>query len=65
MKVGDLVKYTPRHKELQDLTGVVVESCGDRLFRYDQIRVLWSDADHAEGPVWDWVSELRVVSESR
>ena len=61
MKVGDLVKYAPRHKELQDLTGVVVESSVDR-FRYYQIRVLWSDADSA---VWDWVRELRVVSESR
>ena len=60
MKVGDLVKYKRRHRELQDLIGVVIESSEDR-FRYDQIRVLWSDTHSA---VWDWVRELRIVNES-
>jgi hypothetical protein len=61
LKVGDLVKYKRRHRELQDLIGIVVESSEDR-FRYDQIRVLWSDAHSA---VWDWIRELRIVNETR
>ncbi len=61
MKVGNLVRYTPRHKDLQDLTGLVVEMSNDR-FHHGHARVLWSDAHDA---VWDWISNLRVISESR
>ena len=61
MKVGDLVKYTWEHKDLQDLTGLVIETSNDR-FRHAQARVLWSDAQDA---VWDWISQLKVINESR
>ena len=61
MKAGDLVKYASRHKDLQDLTGLVVETYNDR-FRHAQARVLWSDTQDA---VWDWINQLKVISESR
>ena len=61
MKVGDLVKYASSHKDLQDLTGLVVETSNDR-FRHAQARVLWSDTQDA---VWDWISQLKVINESR
>ena len=61
MKVGDLVKYASRHKDLQDLTGLVVDTCNDRFY-HGHVRVLWSDDQDA---VWDWVSQLRVINESR
>ena len=63
MKVGDLVKYTREHKDLQDLTGLVVETSNDR-FRHAQARVLWSDAQDGSA-AWDWISQLRVVNGSR
>ena len=59
MKVGDLVRYTRRHKDLQDLTGLVVETSNDR-YSHGQVRVLWSDESD---PVWDWISQLRAVNE--
>ena len=58
MKVGDLVKYTWEDKDLQDLTGLVVETSNDR-FRHAQARVLWSDAQDA---VWDLNSQLSTIS---
>ena len=58
MKVGDLVKYTREHKDLQYLTGIVVETSNDR-FRHAQARVLWSDTQDA---VWDWINQLRIIS---
>ena len=61
MKVGDLVKYASRHKDLQDLTGLVVETANDQ-FRHGHVRVLWSDDPD---PVWDWTSQLTVINESR
>ena len=61
MKVGDLVRYTRRHKDLQDLIGLVVETSNDR-YSYGHVRVLWSDESDA---VWDWISQLRIVNESR
>ena len=63
VKVGDLVRYAEWHKNLQHLTGLVVEtrpcaSYGDRA------RVLWpaTRPGHAR---WDWIEELRIVNESR
>ena len=61
MKLGDLVKYKRRHRELQDLIGIVVGSSNDRFY-YGQIRVLWSDSHDAS---WDWIKELRMINESR
>ena len=57
MKVGDLVKYTRDHKDLQFLTGLVVETSNERI-RHGHVRVLWSDNP---APIWDWTSQLRVV----
>ena len=62
MKVGDLVKYTREHKDLQYLTGIVVETADGIRFRHGTARVLWSDTPE---PSWDWTSQLRVVNESR
>ena len=65
MKVGDLVKYESWHTALQGLTGLVVavERSYNRLGDY-RARVLWSVSRPM--PIrWDWVEELRVVSESR
>ncbi len=62
MKVGDLVRYVEWYKNLQHLTGLVVEThpCASG----DRARILWSVA--RPGHVrWDWVEELRVVNESR
>lgn len=59
MKVGDLVRYTRKCKDLQDLIGLVVQTSNDR-FSYGQVRVLWSD--HPES-VWDWISQLRIVND--
>ena len=61
LKVGDLVKYKRTHKDLSDLTGLVVETSPDRFY-HGHVRVLWSDASDA---VWDWISQLVVLSESR
>jgi len=61
LKVGDLVKYIRTHKDLQDLTGLVVGMSPDR-FHHGHVRVLWSDTPSA---TWDWISQLRVINESR
>jgi hypothetical protein len=61
MKVGDLVKYTREHKDLQYLTGIVVGTSNERI-RHGHVRVLWSDNPD---PIWDWTSQLEVISESR
>ena len=62
MKVGDLVKYTRTHKDMQCLAGIVIEMADGIRFRHGSVRVLWSDT--AE-PSWDWSSQLRVVNEGR
>jgi len=61
VRVGDLVKYTRRHKDLQDLTGLVVGTSPDRFY-HGLVRVLWSNDPDA---VWDHISQMRVVNESR
>lgn len=65
MKTGDLVKYESWHTGLQHLTGIVVEVRPTPSALHDnRARVLWS----ARRPMpirWDWVEELRIVSESR
>ena len=63
MKVGDLVKYECWHEDLQDRTGVVIET-SPALFYHGRVRVLWSKA--RPGPTrWDWIKDLRTVNESR
>ena len=61
MKVGDLVKYAPRHEDWQDLIGIVVETSDERFY-HGRSRILWSDAHVA---AWDWIRELRIINESR
>ena len=65
MKVGDLVKYESWHTALQDLTGLVLTV--ERSYNRDgdlRARVQWPDSRPM--PIrWDWVEELRIVSEGR
>ena len=65
VKVGDLVRYAEWHKNLQHLTGLVVEtrSSADGQ-NFDRARVLWS-ATRPGHVRWDWIEELRIVNESR
>ena len=67
MKVGDLVKYGPwPHEELSEspLVGLVVER--DTFLYLEKAFVKWNkprpQGDH---PMWEYVDELELVSESR
>ena len=64
MKVGDLVKYKSYHSHLQHLVGVIAavhtHTSGHQKTR---AKMLWSDT--TRNWVWDWISELEIVNESR
>ena len=65
MKVGDLVKYMREHKDLQYLTGIVVETSAGIRFRHGQVLVMWSKASPVTAKRWEWIEQLRVINESR
>lgn len=61
MKVGDLVKYRAYHSHLQHLVGVVAAVHTGK--RGTRAQMLWNNP--ARNWIWDWVSELEIVNESR
>ena len=59
MKIGDLVKYAPYHKELQPLNGLVIRFHKDN----ERVEVFWNRIrNYDEAIEWDWMADLEVIN---
>ena len=65
MKVGDLVRYVPYHKKLNEssLVGLVLER---NTFLYlEKVYVKWNKPRPQGDHLWEYIDELELVNESR